>query len=351
MNTLVTGGAGFIGSEFVRQLLMARESASVSNEHVVCFDALTYAGNITNLASVQHSPGFVFVHGRLQDRELVELVLKKYKIDTVINFAAETHVDRSLHDKNPFFDTNVQGALTVLKTAHACKVKRYVHVSTDEVYGSLATGSATEESAYRPTSPYAESKTEADKQILSVCKDLHGMDIMITRSTNNYGSFQHPEKFIPVMITNVLEGKKVPLYGTGMNIRDWLFVGDNCDAIRLVLEKGMHGEVYNIGGGHEKTNKEVLQTVLPLLNKDASVIEFVEDRKNHDLRYSLDCAKIKKQLGWTPQVSFVEGMKQTVQWYKENASWWQAVKHEQEFQDYDRKHYVELHGMKTKQEK
>lgn len=342
MNILVTGGAGFIGSCFVREWL-----ANNPKDTVVCLDALTYAGSLQTLAIVQHNPKFVFVHGKIQDTTLIEFVLRKYKIEGVVNFAAETHVDRSLHDANPFLDTNVSGCLTLLQAASRCSVRRFVHVSTDEVYGSVPVGSSLETAPIAPTSPYSESKANADKEVIAISKQIGRMSIMITRSSNNYGPYQHPEKFIPIAITNLLQNKKIPLYGTGLNVRDWLFVEDNCRAIAAVLLNGRHGEVYNIGSSSEKTNKEIVSVLLTLLKKDSSSVEPVADRKNHDLRYSLNWEKIKNELGWKPSVSFEEGMEKTVAWYGQNEWWWRMIREDVNFKEYEQKHYVQLHGMKS----
>ncbi len=342
MNILITGGAGFIGSCFVREWLTTNP-----NDIVVCLDALTYAGSLHTLAEVQHNHNFVFVHGNIQDTTLIEFILRKYKIEGVVNFAAETHVDRSLHDANPFLDTNVSGCLALMQTASRCNVRRFVHVSTDEVYGSIPIGSTSENAALAPSSPYSESKAQADEKVLAASKQIGRMSIMITRSSNNYGPYQHPEKFIPIAITNLLQHKKIPLYGTGLNVRDWLFVEDNCRAIANVLLHGRHGEVYNIGSSSEKTNKEIVSALLPLLKKDESSVEPIADRKNHDLRYSVNWEKIKHELGWKPSVSFEEGMALTVEWYAQNSWWWRIIRDDLKFKEYEQKHYVQLHGMKS----
>ena len=287
------------------------------------------------------------MHGKIQDSTLIEFVLRKYKIEGVVNFAAETHVDRSLHDADPFLDTNVSGCLALLQTASRCSVRRFVHVSTDEVYGSIPTGSTPENAAIAPSSPYSESKAQADEKVLAASKQIGRMSIMITRSSNNYGPYQHPEKFIPIAITNLLQNKKIPLYGTGLNVRDWLFVNDNCTGIARVLLEGRHGEVYNIGSSSEKTNKDVVTKLLSLLNKDETSVEPVADRKNHDLRYSVNWDKIKHELRWKPSVSFEQGMEQTVAWYIQNPWWWRKIRDDLKFKEYEHKHYVQLHGMKS----
>jgi dTDP-glucose 4,6-dehydratase len=319
MHLLVTGGSGFIGSNFIRHMLENHPSISITN-----LDVLTYAGNPENLQVIENDPRYSFVQGDICDRAVVESVLDQHHIDRVVHFAAESHVDRSIADGSVFVKTNVLGTFTMLDAALAHGIERFVHVSTDEVYGSTREGSFVETDNLNPSSPYSSSKAGSDLLSLSYWY-THQLPVIVTRCTNNYGPFQYPEKLIPLFVTNLMEGKKVPIYGTGQNIRDWLFVTDHCRAIDFLLENGQPGEVYNIGGGEEKTNLEITHTILGLLGKDESMIEYVEDRKGHDFRYSLDFSKLRK-MGWEPAFSFEEAMMATVQWYVENEWWWRSLK-------------------------
>jgi len=323
MKLLVTGGAGFIGSNFVRYVLRERPDWEVVN-----LDKLTYAGNLENLRDVGDHPRYRFVRGDIADRELVDRLFSEEGFDAVANFAAESHVDRSILDPAPFLRTNVQGTQVLLEAARKYKLGRFLQVSTDEVYGSLGeTGRFAEESLLLPNSPYAASKAAADL----LCRAYHrtyGLPVVITRSSNNYGPYQFPEKLIPLMTLNALEGKPLPVYGKGENVRDWLYVEDNCRAIALVLQRGEDGEVYNIGGGQELRNIEVVERICELLARRIgrdegelkALITFVEDRPGHDFRSALTCDKVRR-LGWSPEVSFEVGLERTVDWYLENREW------------------------------
>ncbi len=315
MKILVTGGCGFIGSNFVR-LYGGRAE-------LVLLDALTYAGNLENLKGFEEK--FQFVRGDVGDEKQVDSILAQ-GFDAVVHFAAESHVDRSLYGPLAFVKTNVQGTLILLEAARRHRVARFVQVSTDEVYGSLPeTGVFTESTPLAPNSPYSASKAGADL----LCRAHHhtfGFPVVVTRSSNNYGPFQYPEKFIPLFISNALEDKECPLYGDGMNVRDWLHVEDNCRAIWAALERGRPGEVYNIGGGNERPNLEVARAILRLLGRSERLIRFVADRPGHDRRYAIDTTKIRTELGWRPEIPFEEGLRRTVEWYRENRGWADRVR-------------------------
>ncbi|WP_329378935.1 dTDP-glucose 4,6-dehydratase [Streptomyces sp. NBC_01716] len=320
MRTLVTGGAGFIGSHYVRTLLEGGYPGSEGTE-VTVLDRLTYAGNRDNLPAAH--PRLTFVRGDICDPELVRALLPGH--DAVVHFAAESHVDRSLESAAEFIRTNVGGTQTLLDGCVAAGVERFVHVSTDEVYGSIDHGSWTEEWPLAPNSPYAASKAASDL-IARACWRTHGLNLSITRCSNNYGPYQHPEKLIPRFITNLQEGVPLPLYGDGRNVREWLHVDDHCRAVQLVLDRGRAGEIYNIGGGNEQTNLGITELLLDLFGADRSMVRRVADRKGHDLRYSLDESKIRDELGYTPRVPFDRGLADTVAWYRDNPAWWKAVK-------------------------
>ncbi len=313
---LVTGGAGFIGSNFVHFMLANTPHA------IVNLDSLTYAGNLENLRGIPPgNPRYHFVHGAIQNKELVEYVCHLYNVTGVINFAAESHVDRSIMSAAPFVDTNVQGTLALLEVAKTLKLGRYVQVSTDEVYGSLgAEGLFTEETPLQPNSPYSASKAASD-MLVRAFVHTHGLPALTTRCSNNYGPYQFPEKLIPLMIANALDGKPLPVYGDGMNVRDWIYVEDHCAAIWAVYERGRAGETYNAGGASEKPNIEVVKTILRTLNKPETLIQYVTDRPGHDRRYAIDFSKIESELGWKPKETFESGMKKTVEWYLANAEW------------------------------
>ncbi|HEV7976578.1 dTDP-glucose 4,6-dehydratase [Amycolatopsis sp.] len=322
MRVLVTGGAGFIGSHYVRQLVGGAYPAFADAE-VVVLDKLTYAGNEANLAPVADSPRLRFVQGDICDAELVGELMTG--TDVVVHFAAESHVDRSITGAAEFVVTNVLGTQTLLQAALNANIGKFVHISTDEVYGSIDSGSWTEEQPLEPNSPYSAAKAGSDLIARSYFR-THGLPVCVTRCSNNYGEYQFPEKVVPLFVTNLMDGKKVPLYGDGLNIRDWLHVDDHCRGIQLVVEGGRAGEVYNIGGGTELTNYDLTGKLLEAMGADWDMVERVTDRKGHDRRYSVDISKISAELGYKPQVPFEEGLARTVAWYKENRVWWEALK-------------------------
>ncbi|MFJ9409523.1 dTDP-glucose 4,6-dehydratase [Streptomyces sp. NPDC101393] len=321
MRLLVTGGAGFIGSHFVRTVL---EGGYPGHEdtRVTVFDKLTYAGNRANLPAAH--PKLEFVRGDVCDGRLLREVLPGH--DAVLHFAAESHVDRSVDSAREFVRTNVGGTQELLEACLATGVDRVVHISTDEVYGSITEGSWTEDRPLLPNSPYAASKASSDL-IARAYWRTHGLDVSITRCSNNYGPYQHPEKVIPLFTTQLLEGKQVPLYGDGRNVREWLHVDDHCRALTLVLDKGRAGEIYNVGGGNEQTNRHLTERLLELCGADRSMVREVADRKGHDLRYALDERKIREELGYAPRVPFEKGLAETVAWYRDNPGWWTPVKY------------------------
>lgn len=321
MNILVTGGAGFIGSNFVKFLIK-----KYPDYKVVTYDLLTYSGSFINLQSVIDCNNHKFVQGDIQNRELLEYVVHAERIDYIINFAAESHVDRSITDPQVFYRTNILGTVTLLEVAKKYRIKKFIQISTDEVYGSLGeTGYFTENTPLVPNSPYSSSKASADLIVLSSYK-TYGLNINITRCSNNYGPYQYPEKLIPLMITNIIENKTLPVYGTGKNVRDWLHVHDHCTAIDLVLHKGKKGEIYNIGASSEKRNIEIANLILDKFEKGKKYITFVKDRLGHDWRYAINADKIKKELGWKPVYSFDKGIEETIQWYIDNENWWKPLK-------------------------
>lgn len=313
---LVTGGAGFIGSNFIRHILEKYENLKIVN-----LDKLTYAGNPENLRDMEKNLNYSFVRGDICDEKTVEKAMQG--CDSVLNFAAESHVDRSINDPASFIRTDMFGAHVLLEQARKQGVKKFVQISTDEVYGSIMKGSFNEDSPLNPSNPYSASKAGADRLAYSYFV-TYGLPVVVTRSSNNFGPHQFPEKLIPLFVTNLIQGKKVPLYGDGQNVRDWLFVKDNCAAIELVLQKGKIGETYNVGGGNEKTNREITELILNEFGKDESMIEFVKDRLGHDRRYSLNFDKIKK-LGFSVQTSFEKELKETIDWYKNNENWWRPL--------------------------
>ena len=318
---LVTGGAGFIGSNFVRYMLNKYQDYKIVN-----LDLLTYAGNIKSLDDVKDNPNYLFVKGDIADNKLVDKIVSDNKIDVIINFAAESHVDRSITNPDIFVKTNVLGTQNLLEVAKKYKIEKFFQISTDEVYGSLGkTGFFTEKTPLSPNSPYSASKASADLLVMAY-HHTFGLNVNITRCSNNYGPYQFPEKLIPLFITNALDNKQVPLYGDGLNIRDWLFVEDHCSAIDTVLHKGKNGEIYNVGGNNEKTNKYITDTILKYLGKDNSLIKYVADRLGHDRRYAIDATKIKEELGWQPQYKFEQAIEKTIEWYLNNKDWWQPLK-------------------------
>jgi dTDP-glucose 4,6-dehydratase len=333
MNLLITGGAGFIGSNFVHYML-----EKYPNYKVVNYDLLTYAGNLENLKDVENHPNYTFVKGDINNRELVDYLVKTHKIDVIVNFAAESHVDRSITDPDIFVKTNVLGTQALLDVAKANNIKKYVQISTDEVYGTLGeTGYFTEETPLAPNSPYSASKAGGDL-LVRAYHETYGLNVNITRCSNNYGPYHFPEKLIPLMITNALEGKELPIYGDGQNIRDWLHVKDHCAAIDLVIHKGRPGEVYNIGGHNERTNNEIVHLIVEKLGVSKDLIKYVADRPGHDRRYAIDPTKIMTELGWKPQYTFEKGIVETIQWYIDNQEWWKNIK-SGEYMNYYQKQY------------
>jgi len=333
---LVTGGCGFIGSNFIRYMLRNFPDVSIRN-----LDLLTYAGNPENLADVASDPRYDFVKGSIADPQVVREAARG--VEAIFNFAAESHVDRSIESPALFLETNVKGTLVLLQAALEEKVGRFIQISTDEVYGSLGSeGDFREDSPLRPNSPYAASKAAADLLVRSFQR-TYGLDAIITRSSNNYGPYQFPEKLIPLMVTNALEDKELPVYGDGLNIRDWVYVEDHCRALQLIWKKGKAGDIYNIGGGCQLPNIEVVRKILKLLGKPESLIAFVADRPGHDRRYAMSYQKIRCELGWEPTVRIEEGLKRTVEWYIEHRQWWEKIKSGQY-----RKYYSHMYGKRKR---
>ncbi len=329
MKLLVTGGAGFIGSNFIRLILNKYPDYEVIN-----LDLLTYAGNLDNLRDIEKNENYRFVQGDIRDEDVVDKVMKG--VDAVVNFAAESHVDRSIGGPADFIQTDVYGTYVLLEASRQHGVGRYLQISTDEVYGSIKEGSFVESDRLEPSSPYSASKAGGDMQVMAY-NTTYGLPTLITRSSNNFGPYQYPEKIIPLFITNLVEGKKVPLYGDGMNVRDWIYVTDNCEGIDAVLHKGEIGEIYNIGGGNERSNIFITKTILEALGKGEDMIETVADRLGHDFRYSIDCSKANA-LGWQPSHSFEGAIRETIDWYVNNPQWWQKIK-SGEFEAYYREQY------------
>ena len=330
MNILVTGGAGFIGSNFIRYLLKHHPTYTIIN-----IDKLTYAGNLDNLRDVESNPHYSFIRGDIADSECVTRVLEN-GVEAIINFAAESHVDRSIEDASIFLKTNVLGTQVLLEAGRRKEIKRFIQISTDEVYGSLGPeGSFTEDSTLKPNSPYAASKTAADLLVRAYYKTF-GFPGIVTRCSNNYGPYQFPEKLIPLFITNALAHESLPLYGDGLNIRDWIHVEDHCRAIDLILHRGEVGKIYNIGGGSEKTNVELTRVVLKKLNRPETLIRYVKDRLGHDRRYAIDASKLRRELGWTPLYTFEQGIEETIRWYVENTQWWEKIKSGEYLEYYQR---------------
>lgn len=321
MNVLVTGGAGFIGSNFVHYMLENHPAYKLIN-----LDLLTYAGNIHNLDDVMGNPNHVFVQGNITNKELVRHLVKEHAITHFVNFAAESHVDRSILNPEIFVETNIQGTLDLLNVAKEMNVEKYLQVSTDEVYGSLgAEGFFTEETPLAPNSPYSASKTGADL-LVRAYYETYGMNVNITRCSNNYGPYHFPEKLIPLMITNGMDSKELPIYGDGLNIRDWLHVQDHCQAIDLVLHKGRKGEVYNVGGHNERTNNQIVDIIVDQLSLSRDLIKYVDDRLGHDKRYAINPTKLETELGWKPKYTFDTGINETIEWYQQNEAWWRPLK-------------------------
>jgi dTDP-glucose 4,6-dehydratase len=339
---LVTGGAGFIGSNFIHHMLRAHPDDSVVN-----LDKLTYAGNLKNLADVADDPRYRFVKGDICDAAVVEEALgggvdgSEDAVDAIVNFAAETHVDRSISGPEDFIRTDVLGTHVLLEAMRSHGIARYLQISTDEVYGSIEQGSFTEADPLCPSSPYSASKAGADLQVLAY-HATYGLPVLITRSSNNYGPFQYPEKLIPLFATNALDSLQLPVYGDGQNVRDWIHVDDNCAAVDVVLRSGTPGEVYNIGGGNERTNMEITRLVLQATGRNDELIRYVGDRPGHDRRYSVDAAKTRA-LGWEPRISFADGIAATVAWYRDRRDWWEPIK-SGEWKDFYAWQYAELQG-------
>jgi dTDP-glucose 4,6-dehydratase len=333
MNILVTGGAGFIGSNFVLYML-----AKFPDCQIVNLDKLTYAGNLENLRSVEKDRRYTFVHGDICDAELVRSLLRDRDIHVVVHFAAESHVDRSILGASEFVRTNVMGTTVLLEAAKDHPLLKFVHVSTDEVYGSLGSeGKFSETSSLHPNSPYAASKASADMIALAY-QHTFNLPVVVTRCSNSYGPYQFPEKLIPLMIANAMNDKPLPVYGDGGNVRDWIHVNDHCAAIDAVIQKGVPGQVYNVGGDSERKNIDVVKLILKSLGKPESLIAYVKDRPGHDRRYAIDARKIERELGWHPTVSFEKGIESTISWYRENAAWWQRIV-SGEYKEYYRQMY------------
>ncbi len=322
MTVIVTGGAGFIGSNFIFYMLKAHPDC-----HVVCLDKLTYAGNLSTLEPVMDKPNFRFVKADICDREAVYRLFEEENPDIVVNFAAESHVDRSIENPGIFLQTNIMGTAVLMDACRKFGIRRYHQVSTDEVYGDLPLDRRdllfTEETPLRPSSPYSSSKAAADLLVMAY-RRTYGLPVTVSRCSNNYGPYQFTEKLIPLMITNALNDKPLPVYGRGENVRDWLYVEDHCEAIDLVIRKGRVGEIYNIGGCGEMRNIDIVRLICKELGKPESLITYVADRKGHDLRYAVDPAKIHRELGWLPETKFADGIKKTIKWYLDNRGWWES---------------------------
>ena len=328
---LITGGLGFIGSNYIRKLISEDEQCKIIN-----LDKMTYAGNPANLNDLKNFNNYVFIHGDICDKQIVKEIFTKYSPNIIINFAAETHVDRSIDNPEEFISTDIFGVYNLLDNAYKHKIELFIQISTDEVYGSIESGSFDEQDNLLPSSPYSASKCGGDRLAYSYFK-TYDLPVIITRASNNFGPYQYPEKLIPLFVTNAINDSKLPVYGNGLNVRDWLYVDDHCDAINFLIKKGRLGEVYNIGGNNEFSNLDITYRILDQLNKSRKLIEFVDDRKGHDLRYSLDCSKIHK-LGWSPNNSFENALKKSIQWYFENKSWWNPIK-SGDFKKYYKKQY------------
>jgi len=328
---LVTGGAGFIGSNFIRFILNKHPHTKIVN-----LDKLTYAGNLDNLKDVEENPRYEFIHGDIRDKKLVHKIFKR--VQGVVHFAAETHVDRSIMEAGEFVLTDVFGTFVLLDSLKSSNIEFFLHVSTDEVYGSRDKGFFKEDDPLCPSSPYSASKAGADRLAYAYWV-TYGLPIIIIRPSNNFGPYQYPEKFIPLFVTNALEGKNLPLYGKGTNVRDWLYVGDNCRAIETLMQKGKLGEVYNIGANNEVQNIEIAEKIVNLLGRQKSLIKFVPDRLGHDMRYAVDCSKIHA-LGWKPEKDFEDALEHTVRWYQKNEDWWRKIKEKsKDFKSFYKEYY------------
>ena len=316
---LITGGLGFIGSNYIKNIISQNKECRIIN-----LDKMTYAGNPENLKEIENLSNYVFIQGDICDDQIVDKIFSKYSPSIIINFAAETHVDRSIYNPREFISTDVFGVYNLLFHANKYKIELFIQISTDEVYGSIESGSFREEDNLLPSSPYSASKCGGDRLAYSYFK-TYDLPVIITRASNNFGAFQYPEKLIPLFVTNAVDNLKLPVYGNGFTVRDWLYVDDHCDAINFLINKGKPGEVYNIGGNNEFSNLDITYRILDQLNKPKELITFIDDRKGHDLRYSLDCSKIN-QLGWTPNNSFDEALEKSIDWYKKNKLWWDPIK-------------------------
>jgi len=332
MKLLICGGAGFMGSHFVKYILATYPEYSVVN-----VDKLTYAGNLDNLKEVEKNPQYSFVQADIADKKTMEKIIKEHNPEMIVNYAAETHVDRSILDPEAFLKTDIFGVHNLLELVNKFGIKKYIHISTDEVFGSVDKGSFTENSPFEPNSPYAAAKAGGDLLCRAYFK-TYNTPVIVTHSCNFYGTYHYPEKLIPLFITNLLEGKKVPLYGEGNQTREWIHTSDHCRAIDAIIHKGVVGEIYNIGSGVEKTNYEVTKLILNELGYDEKMIEYVKDRPGHDVRYAIDHTKITAELGWKPEKSFEEGLKEIIAWYKQNEWWWKKIK-SGEYLEYYRKQY------------
>lgn len=330
----ITGGCGFIGSNFIRYILNRDDSSIIIN-----LDKLTYAGNPNNLIEFNNDERYIFYHGDICDSKIVKEIFQQHKPDYLINFAAESHVDRSIGKPDDFIQTDIFGTFTLLEAAREFGLERFIQISTDEVYGSIEKGSFSETDTLMPRNPYSASKAGADRLAYSYFT-TYELPVIITRASNNFGPYQFPEKLIPLFVTNAVEDKKLPVYGDGKNIRDWIYVEDHCDAIQYIIDNGKLGEIYNIGGGNELTNIEITDIILKETNKPETLKKFVKDRLGHDRRYSLDCSKLA-HIGWTPKHEFSKAMKFTVEWYKQNDEWWKPLK-SGAYLEYYKKHYKEL---------
>ncbi len=336
LKLFVTGGAGFIGSNFIRIALETQDY------NIVNYDKLTYAGNLENLKDLENNESYIFYKGDITDFDSLNEVYQKEKFDVIINFAAETHVDRSINNSYPFIHTNVLGTQALLELAREAKITRFIQISTDEVYGSLPeTGKFTEESPLKPNSPYSASKASADLLVRAYYK-TYKIPAIITRCSNNYGPYQFPEKLIPLVILNAIRNKDIPVYGDGKNIRDWIYVEDHCKAILKILENGVDGEIYNIGANCEKQNIDIVRLILKILGRDNSLIKFVKDRPAHDRRYAIDSRKINEQLGWYPETLFEDGIKRTINWYRENQNWVNNILTREYFEYYKKQYETRL---------
>lgn len=320
MNLLITGGAGFIGSHFIKHMIETHPAHSIVN-----VDYLTYAGSLERLKEVENNPSYSFIQATILDTEKMKQIMQEYEIEVVIHFAAESHVDRSIQSSYPFLKTNVEGTVSLLEAAKEASIQKFIQISTDEVYGAIQGNGVDETAPLNPGNPYSASKASADMFVQSYGK-TYDLPVIITRCSNNYGTYHFPEKFIPLCITQALEGKSLPLYGKGKQRRTWLHVRDHCKAIEKVLYNGKIGEIYNISGIEERENRSVAEAILTELNDSPSTIQFVEDRLGHDFRYAMDSTKIKEECDWEPTISFEEGLRETIDWYKGNESWWKKLK-------------------------